>query len=100
MTSSRGRSPSILVPVAASGSRTFASSFRCRFLPAKANVYVNRLAWMEMRLILAKLLYKFDIDLVDKNLDWYGESFMEMTWNRPPLRAKMSLRGVNAIPVI
>jgi hypothetical protein len=46
-----------------------------------------------MRLILAKFLYKFDVELVDENLDWYGQSYMEMVWNRPPLYAKMKLRN-------
>jgi cytochrome P450 len=54
----------------------------------------NRLAWLEIRLILTKLLYKFDIELVDKDLDWYGESYMEMVWNTPPLKAVLKARGV------
>ena len=43
-------------------------------------------AMMEMNLILAKMLWRFDMELVDKELDWEGESHMHVMWWKPDLK--------------
>lgn len=42
------------------------------------------LAYAEMRLILARILYNFDMELVDKNLDWF-EQKAGVLWRKKPL---------------
>ncbi|CAO1604329.1 orf9b protein [Xanthoria calcicola] len=43
-------------------------------------------AYMEMSLILTKLLYTYDMSLVDADLDWEGGSHVHVQWWKPELR--------------
>ena len=45
---------------------------------------------MEMSLILAKLLFVFDMDLLDKDLDWEGQSHVHVQWWKPELRVRFT----------
>jgi hypothetical protein len=45
----------------------------------------NSLAWMELRTTLAKLLWKYDLQLVDDKLDWHRDSQMHTLWKKPKL---------------
>ncbi|KAL8708612.1 MAG: hypothetical protein Q9220_006548 [cf. Caloplaca sp. 1 TL-2023] len=45
-------------------------------------------AELEMSLILAKLNFKYDLEMVNKGLDWEGESHMHVMWWKPELRVK------------
>lgn len=47
-------------------------------------------AYMEISSILAKLHFRYDMDLVDEGLDWEGESHMHVMWWKPELRVRMS----------
>lgn len=49
------------------------------------------LGWMEMRQILAKLLYNFDLELADPDLDWHRDSRMYTLWSKPHLHVKARL---------
>ncbi|KAI0146377.1 cytochrome P450 [Xylariaceae sp. FL1272] len=49
------------------------------------------LAWMEMRTTLAKVVFTFDLVLVDQDLDWLRDSRMTTLWRKPPLRIRASL---------
>ena len=40
---------------------------------------------MEMRTTLAKLLWKYDLELVDESLDWHRDSQMHTLWRKPQL---------------
>ncbi|EGX94777.1 Cytochrome P450 [Cordyceps militaris CM01] len=51
-------------------------------------------AYMEMNLILAKLLWKYDMELVDKKLDWAGQSQLHVMWRKPKLMVRFKPRGV------
>ncbi|KAF2677436.1 cytochrome P450 [Lentithecium fluviatile CBS 122367] len=42
-------------------------------------------AYVEMNLILAKMHWTYDFELVDKNLDWEGSSHMHVMWWKPDL---------------
>lgn len=46
---------------------------------------------MEINLILAKLLWKYDLELVDDKLDWESESRLHVMWSKPELRTRFLL---------
>ncbi|KAL9016827.1 MAG: hypothetical protein Q9185_005824 [Variospora sp. 1 TL-2023] len=45
----------------------------------------RNLAWMELRTILAKMHFKYDFKLLNKDLDWHRDSEMHTLWNKPTL---------------
>ncbi|OTA58824.1 putative cytochrome P450 [Hypoxylon sp. EC38] len=49
------------------------------------------LGWMEMRQILAKLIWNFDLELADPDLDWHRDSRMYTLWSKPHLQVKAKL---------
>jgi len=49
----------------------------------------SRLAYAEMRLLLAKMLWHFDFELENPEEDWYGGSRAFMVWEREPLRIRL-----------
>ncbi|KAF2449310.1 cytochrome P450 [Karstenula rhodostoma CBS 690.94] len=51
------------------------------------------LGWMEMRTILAKVHYTFDLVLADPSLDWHEESRMCTLWQKPALPMRIQLRA-------
>ncbi|KAK1595399.1 cytochrome P450 [Colletotrichum navitas] len=50
------------------------------------------LAYMEMRLVLAKMCWKYDWELVDKDMDWFGRSRLHVFWKRPALNVTFKPR--------
>lgn len=53
------------------------------------------LGWMEMRSILAKFYFKYDLNLVPPDVDWQGESKMHTLWNKPVLQVRLRNRVDN-----
>jgi cytochrome P450 len=49
-------------------------------------------AYMEMNLVLAKMLWKYDLQCVSKDLDWAGESHVHVMWWKPELRIRFCER--------
>ena len=45
-----------------------------------------------MSLILAKLLFTYDMELVDRNLDFEGHSHVHVQWWKPELRMRFKER--------
>ncbi|KAH7141623.1 cytochrome P450 [Dactylonectria macrodidyma] len=45
-------------------------------------------AYMEINLILAKLHYEFDLELLDEELDWLEQSRMHVMWWKPALNVR------------
>ena len=43
---------------------------------------------MEMSLILAKLLYTYDLQLLEPDLDYEGKSQVHVQWWKPELRVR------------
>lgn len=39
-----------------------------------------------MRLTLAKLFWTYDLELVNKDIDWMGRARSHVLWHRPELR--------------
>lgn len=54
----------------------------------------NSLAWMELRTTLARLLWKYDLQLVDNKLDWHRDSQMHTLWKKPKLLVVVKDRDV------
>ncbi|MCJ1426416.1 hypothetical protein MMC29_004319 [Sticta canariensis] len=52
--------------------------------------YLSSFAWVQIALLMAKLHWRYDLDLVDKNLDWEGQSHMHVIWWKPALDIRFS----------
>ena len=50
------------------------------------------MAWIELRIILAKLHWTYDLELLDLGLDWHRDSRMQTLWKKPELRIKVTPR--------
>lgn len=48
---------------------------------------------MEMRTILAKIHYKYDLELVDQSLDWHAQSEMHTLWQKPVMKVILRPRS-------
>lgn len=46
-----------------------------------------------MSLLLAKMHFSYDLELVDKSLDWEGQSHMHVNWWKPDLHVRMFPRS-------
>ncbi|OIW22978.1 putative cytochrome P450 monooxygenase [Coniochaeta ligniaria NRRL 30616] len=51
----------------------------------------KNLAYAEMRLILAKVVYNFDMELADKDVDWLQQKVYTL-WSKPPLNVYLTPR--------
>lgn len=49
----------------------------------------DSLAYAEMRLIFAKMLFHFDLELVDKKKDWTGQQKVFTVWAKTPLEVRL-----------
>ncbi|KAK0618490.1 benzoate 4-monooxygenase cytochrome P450 [Bombardia bombarda] len=43
------------------------------------------LAWLEMNITIARLLFNYDVSLVNEDLDWLGQSEMHLLWKKPSM---------------
>jgi cytochrome P450 len=50
------------------------------------------MAQLEMRLILAKIMWKYDFSLVDDKMDWIAASKTYVFWKKPELWVRLSGR--------
>ncbi|KAA8893037.1 cytochrome P450, partial [Sphaerosporella brunnea] len=58
----------------------------------------RNLAMLEMRVILAKMLWAYDMTLQDDALDWVRDSTAVMLWRKPDLPVKFTRREGVAVP--
>ncbi|KAI9743666.1 MAG: hypothetical protein M1818_002982 [Claussenomyces sp. TS43310] len=56
------------------------------------NCIGKNLAWAEMRLILANLLWHFDVSLVDSDRDWLERNKIYLLWEKVELNVKLKPR--------
>jgi len=49
----------------------------------------DSLAYAEMRLIAAKVLFSFDLELSDESKDWLKNNKVFGLWEKPPLMVKL-----------
>ena len=50
------------------------------------------MAWMELRIVVAKMVFLFDFELIDDNLDWIRDVSCFRLWDKPNLWSKVTLR--------
>lgn len=51
------------------------------------------MAWQEIRLILAKVFYSFDVTLSPESETWTKDQKVYMTWDKPPLHCHFTPVG-------
>ena len=49
---------------------------------------------MEMSLILAKIIYVYEMELVDKDLDWEGSSSTFVMWWKAVMKVRFQRRNL------
>ncbi len=54
----------------------------------------SSLAWLELRTVLAKLLWTYDLKLGNEEIDWHRDSRMLTLWWKPPFWVKATPRVV------
>ncbi|KAI0425657.1 benzoate 4-monooxygenase cytochrome P450 [Xylaria sp. FL1042] len=61
-----------------------------------ARVCLGRnLAWQSLRTIAVKLIWVYDLELVNTEMDWHRDSQMHTLWRKPDLFVRATNRGVN-----
>ncbi|KAK3687929.1 cytochrome P450 [Podospora appendiculata] len=55
----------------------------------------RNLAWAELSTIISKLYFTYDLELLNKDLDWHRESRMATLWIKPELRVRVKHRADN-----
>ena len=97
---------SISGPAFASAASTLHSSYSIYhnhppfFLPnytspitnTKPSFTPNSLAFIELRLVLAKLHFTFEAELVNNDVDLERDSKMFILWNKPPINVRFTER--------
>lgn len=63
-------------------------------LGPRACLGVN-LAYLEAKIILAAMVYSYDWELVDRNLDWFGQVKLLTFWRKPKLLVRFHPCGVS-----
>lgn len=61
-------------------------------LGPRACIGIN-LAYLESRVILAKMAWKYDWELVTKDVDWYRDSRLYLLWKKPDMRVRFHPRA-------
>ncbi|KAM7203149.1 Cytochrome P450 [Naviculisporaceae sp. PSN 640] len=52
------------------------------------------LAWLEMRTTLAKLHFRYDVEVLDTGVDWHRDAEMHLLWKKPALRVRVTKAGI------
>jgi cytochrome P450 len=76
-------------------SSPFFSDNRAVFQPfsiGPRNCLGRNLAYTEMRVILARVLWTFDLELCEESRDWKDQKVF-VIWERGPLMCKLTMRG-------
>jgi cytochrome P450 len=60
---------------------------RCRMLIA-----ITSLAYAEMQMILARVIWNFDIELAESSMSWMETMKIYSLWEKPPLMVKLTAR--------
>lgn len=68
------------------------NAFQPFSLGPRACIGIN-LAYLEMRLILAKMVWQYDFELMDKELDWDRDSMMYVLWHKPSMNIRFHSRA-------
>ncbi|KAF6811209.1 cytochrome p450 [Colletotrichum sojae] len=71
----------------------FASDNREAFQPfhlGPRNCLGRNLAYVEMRLILARLIWSFDLELAEESRDWVARQKIFILWDKGPLKVRLT----------
>ncbi|TVY15295.1 Cytochrome P450 monooxygenase hmp1 [Lachnellula arida] len=49
----------------------------------------QNMAWMQLRILVAKIVFLFDFELVDKEIDWGRDASPTVLWSAPKLMVKV-----------
>lgn len=52
---------------------------------------------LQMTLVLAKMLYTYDMEMLDPNLDWEAQSKHFIMWWKAPIRIRLRNRLANSV---
>ncbi|KAF2101263.1 cytochrome P450 monooxygenase [Rhizodiscina lignyota] len=63
------------------------------FSAGPRNCLGRNLAYAEMKLILARIIFNFDLQLVDKELKWMEQQKVYVLWQKPELMVKVNERA-------
>ncbi|KAF2478053.1 cytochrome P450 monooxygenase-like protein [Lindgomyces ingoldianus] len=88
-----GANPDAFIPERHLGAQRYANDNRAVLQPfsfGPRNCLGKNLAYAEMRLILTKVLWNFDLELVDRERDWFDQKVFTL-WDKPPLMVKLKL---------
>ncbi|KAH8719485.1 cytochrome P450 monooxygenase-like protein [Phaeosphaeriaceae sp. PMI808] len=86
------RDPGVYAPERWMGDEKYAGDKRETFNPfsfGPRNCLGKNLAYAEMRLIVAKVLFNFDLELVDKENDWMQSQRVFVLWEKPSLMVRL-----------
>ena len=50
------------------------------------------MGWMEMRSVIEKINFNFEMELVNRGLDWNSDSEMNKLWKKPDLKVRLNRR--------
>jgi hypothetical protein len=48
------------------------------------------MAWIEVRILMAKLKFMYDLEIYDKNLDWNRDHSCCTLWQKPDMFVKVT----------
>ncbi|KAL7804862.1 cytochrome P450 [Trichoderma aethiopicum] len=88
--------PEDFVPERWLGDAQFANDQRRIFNPFSAGprgCIGKNLAYAEMRLILARLIWRYDIELLDESIGWDAKCKVYIAWQKGPLYIRLKPRG-------
>lgn len=83
--------PDSFIPERWLGDERFADDKRAGFQPfsfGPRNCLSSSLAYAELRLIMVKVIWNFDIELVDKTSDWLDQKVFTL-WEKTPLMVRL-----------
>ncbi|KAH6972117.1 cytochrome P450 [Ilyonectria sp. MPI-CAGE-AT-0026] len=86
------RDPETFAPERFMGDPYYADDDRKVFQPfsiGARNCIGRNLAYAEMRPILARIVYNFDLELSDEEYDWTGDQRTFIIWEKGPLKIKV-----------
>jgi cytochrome P450 len=88
------RDPEKYAPERFLGDSTYANDKRAIIQPFSVgprNCIGQSLAWAEIRTILARLMWNFDMEMLDANRDWERQRVFVL-WDKPSLMVKLKAR--------
>jgi hypothetical protein len=62
-----------------------------RICELRANVTLS-MAWIEVRILMAKMTFMYDLEICDKTLDWDRDQRCYTLWQKPDLFVKVVQR--------